>query len=70
MTTNSFDPKAALSSLRASHDGLQKLLSDGLLPEIARAPLQRAVQGIREATGAVVLEGGVHLSEPGLGEGK
>lgn len=63
--TNAFDPAFALANLRTAHEGISSLLSDKLLPEVARAPLERAVQGIREATGAVVLQGGVHLELAG-----
>lgn len=68
-SVNAFDPAFALANLRTAHEGISSLLSDKLLPDVARAPLQQAIQGIREATGAVVLQGGVHLSELVGGDG-
>jgi hypothetical protein len=50
--------EVALPILEAAHEGLDDLLKEkhGELPEDALKPLERALQGIREATGTLLLE--------------
>lgn len=50
--------EVALPILKAAHAGLLDLLTEkhGELPEAALKPLARALQGIREVTGALLLD--------------